>query len=149
LRRHGVRVIAGLLHHGSGPNFTNLLDPDFPDLFADYAGRVARRYPWIEDWTPINEPFTTARFSYLYGLWQPHVRDIDATLRATVNQCLAINRAMRAIRSITPAARLITCEDIGKTFATPELQYQADHENERRWLSFDLLAGKVVPGHHF
>jgi dTDP-4-dehydrorhamnose reductase len=77
------------------------------------------------------------------------VRDIDATLRATVNQCLAINRAMRAIRSVTPAARLITCEDIGKTFATPELQYQADHENERRWLSFDLLAGKVVPGHHF
>ena len=149
LRRHGVRVIAGLLHHGSGPNFTNLLDPAFPDLFADYAGRVARRYPWIEDWTPINEPFTTARFSYLYGLWHPHVRDIDTALRATVNQCLAINRAMRAIRSVTPTARLIACEDIGKTFATPELQYQADHENERRWLSFDLLAGKVVPGHHF
>lgn len=149
LRGHGIRVIGGLLHHGSGPPYTHLLDPDFPDLFAKYAERVARRYPWIEDWTPINEPFTTARFSYLYGLWQPHVRNIDDALRATVNQCLAINRAMRAIRGIIPHARLIASEDIGKTFATAELSYQADHENDRRWLTFDLLAGKVVPGHPF
>ena len=147
LRKHGIRVIAGLLHHGSGPHYTDLLDPDFPDLFAEYATRVARRFPWIDDWTPINEPFTTARFAYLYGQWQPHVRDIDATLRATFNQCFAIHRAMRGIRAVNPAARLIASEDIGKTFATTELQYQADHENDRRWLTFDLLAGKVVPGH--
>ena len=34
-------------------------------------------------------------------------------------------------------------------YATEPLQYQADHENERRWLTFDLLAGRVVPGHPF
>lgn len=149
LRDHRIKVIAGLLHHGCGPRYTNLLDPAFPDLFAKYAERVARRYPWLEDWTPVNEPFTTARFSYLYGLWQPHVRDIDTALRATVNQCVAINRAMQAIRQVIPQARLIASEDIGKTFATPKLQYQADHENDRRWLSLDLLVGKVVPGHPF
>ena len=149
LREHGIKVIAGLVHHGAGPRYTNLLDPKFPDLLANYAGQVARRYPWIEDWTPVNEPFTTARFSYLYGLWQPHVRDIDAALRATLNQCLAINRSLRAIRRVTPKARLIPTEDIGKSFSTPALQYQADHENDRRWLTFDLLAGKVVPGHPF
>ena len=119
LREHGIKVIAGLVHHGAGPRYTNLLDPKFPDLLANYAGQVARRYPWIEDWTPVNEPFTTARFSYLYGLWQPHVRDIDAALRATVNQCLAINRSMRAIRRVTPKARLIPTEDIGKSVSTP------------------------------
>ena len=27
------------------------------------------------DWTPVNEPLTTARFSALYGLWYPHARD--------------------------------------------------------------------------
>ncbi len=39
------------------------LDADnFVSMFTDYAGVVARRYPWIQDWTPINEPLTTARF---------------------------------------------------------------------------------------
>jgi dTDP-4-dehydrorhamnose reductase len=147
LREHGIEVIAGLLHHGSGPRYTNLLDPDFPDLFADYARRVARHFPWIEQWTPINEPFTTARFTCLYGVWHPHLDDIDATFRATVNQCLAIGRAMRAIRDVNPDAKLLATEDFGKSFATPELQYQADHENERRWLTWDLLCGRVVPGH--
>jgi dTDP-4-dehydrorhamnose reductase len=149
LRRHGIRVIGGLLHHGSGPPFTDLLDPAFPDLFADYARRVASHYPWIDAWNPINEPFTTARFSYLYGAWHPHGQDINLAFRATVNQCLAIGRAMAAIREINPDAELIASEDIGKTFATADLQYQADHENDRRWLTFDLLAGKVIPGHPF
>jgi dTDP-4-dehydrorhamnose reductase len=149
LREHGIKVIAGLLHHGSGPHYTHLLDPGFPDRLADYAARVARHYPWIDAWTPVNEPLTTARASCLYGHWYPHLTDIDAAFRATVNQCLGTLRAMRAIRAINPNAQLIATEDVPKTFSTPELQYQADHENERRWLTFDLLAGRVVPGHHF
>lgn len=149
LREHGIEVIAGLVHHGSGPRYTDLLDPGFPDKLAEYAVRVARRYPWITRWTPVNEPLTTARMAYLYGHWQPHRNDMDATFRATINQCLAIVRTMRALRALNPGAQLIVTEDIGKSFATPELQYQADHENERRWLTFDLLAGRVVPGHPF
>jgi len=149
LREHGIEVIAALVHHGSGPRYTHLLDPAFPDLLAEYARKVAQRYPWVKMWTPVNEPLTTARFSCLYGHWYPHLTDIDSAFRATVNQCLAIARTMRALKDIDPGAQLIATEDIGKTFATPELQYQADHENERRWLSFDLLAGRVVPGHPF
>jgi dTDP-4-dehydrorhamnose reductase len=149
LRARGIKVIAGLVHHGSGPRYPDLLDPKFPDLLADYAARVARRYPWIELWNPVNEPFTTARFSCLYGHWYPHKRDIDAAFRALVNQCLAIKRSIEAIRRVIPGAKLITSEDIGKSFATEKLQYQAEHENERRWLTFDLLAGRVVPGHRF
>src|SRR2546423_9675683 len=37
LRELGIRPIIGLLHHGSGPMYTNLLDPRFPELFAEYA----------------------------------------------------------------------------------------------------------------
>lgn len=149
LRELGIKVVAGLVHHGSGPHYTNLLDPRFPELLADFAGKVARRYPWIEMWNPVNEPFTTARFSCLYGHWYPHLKDIDASFRALVNQCLAIKRAIEAVREVIPDAKLVTTEDVGKTFATEPLQYQADHENERRWLTFDLLAGRVVPGHPF
>ena len=149
LRERGVKVLATLVHHGSGPRYTNLLDPKFPDLLADYAGRVARRFPWIEMWTPINEPLTTARFSCLYGHWYPHLRDRAATHRATINECLGTARAMAAVRKVNPLAQLIVTEDVGKTFATEKLQYQADHENERRWLAFDLLTGRVTRGHYY
>ena len=43
---------------------------------------VAERYPWVEHYTPVNEPLTTARFSGLYGHWYPHARDDGAFLRA-------------------------------------------------------------------
>ena len=37
LRELGIRPIVGLLHHGSGPSWTDLLDPDFPAKFAAFA----------------------------------------------------------------------------------------------------------------
>lgn len=147
LRERGIRVVGGLLHHGSGPRDTDLLDPDFPEKLGEYAARVAERYPWIDMWTPVNEPLTTARFSGLYGHWYPHRRDYPAFLRALVNQCMGTLEAMRAIRAVNPGALLIQTEDLGKTFSTPPLRYQADHENERRWLSFDLLCGRVDGDH--
>ncbi|MDT9599355.1 family 1 glycosylhydrolase [Sphingosinicella rhizophila] len=147
LRERGINVIGGLVHHGSGPRHTHLLDPDFPAKLGDYAARVAERYPWIEMWTPVNEPLTTARFSALYGLWYPHRRDYPSFLRALVNQCSGVAEAMRAIRAVNPTALLVQTEDLGKTFSTARLRYQAAHENERRWLSFDLLCGKVDDRH--
>jgi dTDP-4-dehydrorhamnose reductase len=149
LRERGIRVVGGLLHHGSGPKYTNLLDPEFPAKLADYAARVAERYPWIEMWTPVNEPLTTARFSALYGHWYPHARGYPAFLRAAFNQCKGILEAMRAIRSRIPGARLVQTEDLGKTFSTSPLRYQAAHENDRRWLSLDLLCGRVDEKHPF
>src|SRR5687767_8285860 len=38
LRDLGVTPIAGLVHHGSGPPHTSLIDPSFSDGLADYAG---------------------------------------------------------------------------------------------------------------
>src|SRR3982750_4155256 len=38
LQSLGIEVIAGLLHHGSGPHYTDLLDPAFPPKFAGYGG---------------------------------------------------------------------------------------------------------------
>ena len=89
LQRHGIVPIVGLLHHGSGPRYTSLLDPALPRLLEDYAGSVARRFPWLRDVTPVNEPLTTARFSGLYGHWYPHLRSEAAFLRMVVNQCKA------------------------------------------------------------
>jgi dTDP-4-dehydrorhamnose reductase len=147
LRERGIKVIGGLLHHGSGPKYTELLDPDFPKKLADYAARVAERYPWIEMWTPINEPLTTARFSALYGHWYPHTKDYGLFLRALVNESKGTLEAMRAIRERIPNAKLVQTEDLGKCFSTAPLRYQANFENERRWLSLDLLTGRIDPKH--
>jgi dTDP-4-dehydrorhamnose reductase len=147
LRELGIRPIAGLLHHGSGPRHTNLLDPAFPALFAEYAAQVAARYPWISHYTPVNEPLTTARFSALYGHWYPHARSDTAFLGALVGQCLGTVLAMRAIRAVNPAAQLVQTDDLGRTFSTPALAHQAEYENGRRWLTFDLLCGRVDRHH--
>lgn len=147
LRRLGIRPIAGLVHHGSGPRYTDLLDPDFPPMLARHAARVAERYPWIDLYTPINEPLTTARFSGLYGYWYPHRRGERDFLRMLVTQCKATVLAMQAIRRVVPAAGLVQTEDISRVFSTPALADQADYENGRRWLSLDLLHGRVDAGH--
>jgi dTDP-4-dehydrorhamnose reductase len=147
LRELNVRPIVTLLHHGSGPPGTSLLDPRFSEQLAAYARSVAERYPWVEDWTPVNEPLTTARFTGLYGYWYPHGRDEAQFLRALYNECLGTALAMREVRRVNPRARLVQTDDMGETFSTPRLAYQARFENQRRWLGFDLLAGRVQPEH--
>ncbi|UGQ46931.1 family 1 glycosylhydrolase [Massilia endophytica] len=147
LRDLGVAPIVGLVHHGSGPRHTSLVDPGFAEGLAEYAGAVARRYPWVEYYTPVNEPCTTARFACLYGLWYPHARDDLSFLQALVNQCKGVVLSMRAIREVNPNAKLVQTDDLGKTYSTPEMAEWAEFYNERRWLAWDLLCGMVGPEH--
>jgi dTDP-4-dehydrorhamnose reductase len=149
LQRLGIRPILGLLHHGSGPSYTSLIDPELPRHFADYARAVAERYPHVEDWTPVNEPLTTARFAGLYGHWFPHGRDEATFLACLVTEIEATIAAMRAIRQVTPGARLVQTDDVGDNYGTPEMQPLVDHYNARRWLGWDLLAGRVAEDHYY
>src|SRR4051794_6481281 len=71
LRDLGIKPIVGLLHHGCGPLSGGFLHPEFVTGLAEFAHAVAERYPWVDAYTPVNEPLTTARFSGLYGLWHP------------------------------------------------------------------------------
>ena len=147
LRALGIEPILGLVHHGSGPRHTSLLDPQFASGLASYAGAVARRYPWVRDYTPVNEPNTTARFSALYGVWYPHDRSDAGYVRALLNECRATALAMKAIREVNPAARLVQTDDLGKTYSRPVLADIAEFYNERRWLGWDLLCGRVDAAH--
>lgn len=143
----GIRPIVGLVHHGSGPRHTSLIDPAFAEGLAEFAAAFAQRYPWVESYTPVNEPLTTARFTGLYGHWYPHGRDDLTFIQTLLTQCRAIALAMAAIRKVNSKAQLVQTEDLGKTFSTPLLAYQTEFENERRWLSFDLLCGCVNRAH--
>lgn len=145
LRERNIAPIMGLVHHGSGPRATSLLDPAFPARLAEFAAAVARRYPWVDAYTPVNEPLTTARFSGLYGHWYPHARDDASFSRILINECKAVTLSMQAIRDINPDAMLVQTDDLGKVFCSPSLEAQAAFENERRWVAFDLIAGRLTP----
>ncbi len=147
LRELGIQPIAGLVHHGSGPKHAPIHKDNFATRLADYARTVAQKFPWLEYYTPVNEPLTTARFCGLYGIWYPHYKTDKSFLKLLINECKATVLAMQAIREINPNAKLVQTEDLSKTYSTPLLQYQADFENERRWLGFDLITGKVTPEH--
>lgn len=147
LRSLGIVPIVGLVHHGSGPGGTDLADPGFVGGLAELAEAVARRYPWVHDFTPVNEPLTTARFSALYGHWYPHARNTAAFLQALVHEIRATAAAMQRIRAVTPGARLVQTEDLGRVTSTPALDYQRRYEAARRWLSLDLLTGRVDACH--
>jgi dTDP-4-dehydrorhamnose reductase len=144
---NGIDIIAGLVHHGSGPAYVNMLEASFADGLAAYAKKVAEKFPWIEYYTPVNEPLTTARFCGLYGLWYPHQNNDKSFCRILINECRATVLAMQQIRKINPRAKLVQTDDLGKVHSSPLLKYQADFENERRWLSYDLLCGSVNEQH--
>ena len=66
LKAHKIIPIVGLLHHGSGPKFTSLQDPDFPAKFSQYAGKTAEAFEWVSYYTPLwksSHPGTVAGLS--------------------------------------------------------------------------------------
>lgn len=147
LHQLGIRPIVGLVHHGCGPQYATYDQVAFERELPRFARRVAERYPWVDAYTPINEPLTTARFSGLYGHWYPHGKSDHLFVHLLLRQCRATVEAMRAIREVRPDAQLVQTDDLGYTHATLSYQYQADFDNERRWLGWDLLCGRVTPDH--
>ena len=121
-----------------------MLDPEFPARLAAYAKRVAQRYPLIDAYTPVNEPNTTARFSGMYGIWYPHHLSRASYLRALLNQLKgtvlehAGDPEYTAGRAVDPDRR---CADPSR--GTEELRPVWELLNVRRWLTFDLLCGRV------
>src|SRR5205085_1717703 len=84
----------------------------------------------------------------LYGHWYPHRKmDHRGYVRSLFLQCKATILAMKNIRSLNPRARLIQTDDLGKCQATEPLKDQAEFENHRRWISWDMLCGKLGPDH--
>jgi len=149
LAERGVEPIVTLLHHGSGPRYTDLVDPRFPALFAEYAAATVRRFPWVKRWTPINEPLTTARFSTLYATWYPNrFFDDEAFGRAIVNEALGIALACERIREVVPDATFLLTEDLQSfTAADEHVAAYVDHKRDRMYLSCELLQGRIVDGH--
>src|SRR5213076_426377 len=89
LRRRDITPITDLCHFGVPDWMGNFQNPDWPKLFAEYAGAFAARYGWVRLFTPVNEISVAARFSALFGWWNERLKSGRAHVTALKHLCLA------------------------------------------------------------
>jgi beta-glucosidase/6-phospho-beta-glucosidase/beta-galactosidase len=137
--------IAELCHFGVPDWIGNFQNPDFPKLFASYASHFARRYPWIQLYTPINEMYICALFSAYYGWWNEQMTTDRSFVTALKHIVKANVLAMKAILEIRPDAIFIQSESTEYFHAdNPKAIKPAEIMNARRFLSLDLNYGKRI-----
>ena len=110
LRRRGIVPIVDLCHFGVPDWIGDFQNPDFPQLFALYAGAFAERYPWVQLYTPVNEMFVCAVFSAMYGWWNEQLKTDLAFVTALKHLVKANVMAMIEIRKRRPDAIFIQSE---------------------------------------
>lgn len=146
----GVEPIIDLVHYGlPGWIEAAYLHPNFADLMADYAGRVAERLRGrVHAYTPLNEPRITAWYCGRLGWWPPHRRGWRGFVAVMLGVCRGIVQTVHALRAVDPD-NLIAHVDATDLFVTdtPAFEPEAAHRQEIVFLALDLVSGRVVPGH--
>jgi len=110
LRKRRIICIADLCHFGVPDWIGNFQNPDFPELFARYASAFARRYPWIQLYTPVNEMYICALFSARFGWWNEQLTGDRSFVTALKHIVKANVLAMHAILNERPNAIFIQSE---------------------------------------
>lgn len=145
LRRRRITPIVDLCHFGLPDWLGNFQNPEFPVFFAEYAMAFARRFPWVDLYTPVNEMYVTARFSASLGIWNECLRSDQAFVTATKHLAKANILAVEAILSVNPHARFIQSESSEYFHPTdPGTEKLARHLNQLRFLPLDLIYGVDV-----
>jgi beta-glucosidase/6-phospho-beta-glucosidase/beta-galactosidase len=145
LRRRNIAPIVDLCHFGVPDWIGNFQNPDFPRIFCRYASAFARRFPWVQLYTPVNEMFICALFSALYGWWNEQLADHRAFVTALKHLAKANVLAMQSILRVRPDALFIQSESSEYYHAeNPQAIKPAELANARRFLSLDLNYGRRV-----
>ncbi len=145
LRRRGIMPIVDLCHFGVPDWIGNFQNPDFPELFAEYASAFAWRFPWVQLYTPVNEMYVCAMFSARYGWWNEQLSDDRAFVTALKHIVKANILAMHAILAVRPDALFVQSESSEYFHAeNPAAIKPAEILNAERFLSLDLNYGLRV-----
>ena len=145
LKRRNITPILDLCHFGVPDWIGNFQNPDFPQLFAHYAGAFAERYPWIQLYTPVNEMFICAVFSAKYGWWNEQLTTDQSFVTALKHIVKANVMAMIEILKRRPDAIFIQSESSEYFHAdSPAAIAPAEMRNQWRFLSLDLNYGRRV-----
>ena len=143
LRRREITPIVDLCHFGVPDWIGNFQNPDFPQLFAQYCGAFAERFPWVQLYTPINEMFICAVFSAKYGWWNEQKQDDHSFVTAIKHIVKANVLAMIEILKHRHDAIFIQSESSEYYHAdSPGAIGRAEVLNQMRFLSLDLNYGR-------
>jgi beta-glucosidase len=145
LRRRDIVPIVDLCHFGVPDFIGDFQNPDFPEIFARYAAAFAKRFPWVQVYTPVNEMFICAQFSAKYGWWNEE-GTTDKTFVTALKHIVKANvRAMQEILKVRADAIFIQSESSEYFHAeNPAAIGPAEIENSKRFLSLDLNYGHRV-----
>jgi beta-glucosidase/6-phospho-beta-glucosidase/beta-galactosidase len=145
LHQRRIIPIADLCHFGVPDWIGNFQNPDFPKLFAAYASEFARRYPWVQLYTPVNEMFICAQFSGRFGWWNEQLKTERGFVTALKHIVKANVLAMHAILHVRPDAIFIQSEASEYFHAeNPAAIKPSEIKNAERFLSLDLNYGRRV-----
>ena len=145
LRKTGLIPIVDLCHFGTPDWVGGFQDPSFPHHLAEYADAVARRYPWLRLFTPVNEMYIAARFSAQHGWWNERLSDERSYVTALKNLAAADIRAARAISAVRGDALFVQSES--SEFYSPNSPGALAltvRKNEERFIALDLALGYDV-----
>lgn len=145
IAQRDIIPIVDLCHFGVPDWIENFQNPDFPALFAMYARDFAKRFPWVQLYTPINEMFVCALFSASYGWWNEQLTS-DCGFVTSIKHIVKANvLAMEQILKIRPDAIFIQSESSEYFHAeNPAAIKPAEIMNSKRFLSLDLNYGRRV-----
>ncbi|MBA3944234.1 MAG: glycoside hydrolase family 1 protein [Herpetosiphonaceae bacterium] len=140
MQRIEITPILDLLHFGIPDWLGNFQNPELPIHFADYAAAVAKRYPWVRYYTPVNEIYVTARVSAKDGLWNEQLKSDQSFVTAMKHIVASSILATQSIARQRPDAVIIQSESAefvheAKAVQSPEVKLA----NKLRFLSLDLL----------
>jgi beta-glucosidase len=142
LKARNILPIVDLCHFGLPDWLGDFQNPDFPRLFPRYAHAFAKRFDWVQLYTPVNEMFICATFSARYGWWNEQQASDRAFVTALKHLVKANVMAMRAILEVRPDALFIQSESSEYFHAdSPAAIGQAERLNAERFLSLDLNYG--------
>lgn len=142
LHAKDIVPIAGLCHFGVPDWIGNFQNPEFPKLFASYARAFAKRFPWVQLYTPINEMYVCASFSARYGWWNEQLSTERSFVTALKHIVKANILAMHTILDVRPDAIFIQSESSEYFHAeNPQAIKPAEIKNAQRFLSLDLNYG--------
>jgi beta-glucosidase/6-phospho-beta-glucosidase/beta-galactosidase len=143
IQRLGITPIVDLLHFGVPDWMGDFQNPDLPTLFAEYAGAVAERYPWVRAYTPVNEVYVAARNSGWDGRWNERLRTEAGFVTALKHLVAANLLADAAILRHRPDAIFIQSESAEYTHhVSVSPAHEVKMGNKLIFLSLDLLYSK-------
>ena len=140
IKRLGITPILDLMHFGVPDWLGNFQNPELPVHFADFCAAVAKRYPWVRYYTPVNEIYVTARISAKDGNWNEQLKT-DKGFVTALKHCVAASiMGNQQIAKHRPDCVIVQSESAEYTHelcATPSDETKLN--NELRFLSLDLL----------